>query len=74
MEPVIQEILQHISVLNDDYTALSASLGEVKIDVAVIKSQMGQGIWFFRAIMGAFIVLGVTQFWQIITMKKNGKK
>ena len=59
MEPVIQEILQHISVLNDDYSLLAASVGELKIDVAVIKNQMGQGIWFFRAILGAFVLLGL---------------
>ncbi len=74
MEPVIQQILTHIQVLNEDYTALSASVGTLKVDVAVIKSQMGQGIWFFRAILGAFVVLGVTQFWQVVIMKKNGKK
>ena len=74
MDPVIQEILKHIAVLNDDYTALSASVGVLKVDVAVIKSQMGQGIWFFRAILGAFILLGISQFWQVVIMKKNGKK
>ena len=64
MEQIIQEILKHIAVLNDDYTRLAS-------DVAVLKSQMDLLMWWFKAIMGAFIVLIVTQLWQVCKMIKK---
>lgn len=74
MEPIIQQILEHLSTLNEDYSILAANVGELKVDMAVIKSQMGQGVWFLKAIIGAFIVLGITQFWQVVIMRRNNKK
>jgi len=62
---IVDEINKHIAVLNDDYTGMS-------IDVAILKSQMCEIIWWFKAILGATIVLVVTQFWQVIILRKNG--
>lgn len=64
---MINEIELHISVLNDDYTALS-------VDVAVLKSQMSQITWLMRVIIGGFIGLLLTQFWQVSVLKKSNKK
>jgi len=66
-QQTISEILKHITILNDDYTKLA-------MDVAVLKSQVADLIWYFRAVMGGLIVLVVTQFWQVIIMKKNNNK
>jgi len=63
----IQEVMKHIAVLNDDYTKMS-------IDIAVLKNQVSEIIWWFRAIAGAFIVMMISQFWQIILLRKNDKK
>ena len=62
---IVDEINKHITVLNDDYTRMS-------IDVAILKSQMREIMWWFKAILGATIVLVVTQFWQVIILRKNG--
>ena len=67
MEDIIADILSHIEVLNDDYTQLS-------VDVAILKNDVATLMWWFKAFMGAFIILGVSQFWQIFILKKNGKK
>ena len=64
---IIKEMNAHISVLNDDYTKLS-------IDVAVLKNQIASMVWWTRTIVGSFIVLLITQIWQLILIKKNGKK
>ena len=64
---IIREIMQHIAVLNDDYSALS-------IDVAVLKSQMAQIVWFVKTIFGAILIMLVTQAYQIFQIRKNGKK
>ena len=63
----IAEINQHIAVLNDDYTKIS-------VDVAILKSQMGEIMWWFKAVLGATIVMLVSQFWQVLIMRKNGQK
>ena len=63
-DQIIQEILQHIKVLNEDYT-------KIAMDVAVLKSQMAELLWYFKAVMVAFIGLIVSQVWQLIVMKKN---
>ena len=63
----IQEVMKHIAILNDDYTKMS-------IDIAVLKNQVSEIIWWFRAIAGAFIVMMISQFWQIILLRKNDKK
>ena len=63
----IQEVMKHIAILNDDYTKMS-------IDIAVLKNQVSEIIWWFRAIAGAFIVMMISQLWQIILLRKNDKK
>lgn len=67
IEQSIIEIMQHIKVLNDDYTKLS-------VDVAILRTQMDAilkiGWIFVVAIIGSFI----TQIWQLIIMNRNGKK
>jgi hypothetical protein len=66
-DQIIQEILQHLKTLNDDYTQLA-------MDVAVLKAQMAELLWYFKAVMVAFIGLIVSQIWQLIVMKKNNYK
>ncbi len=64
----INEINRHITVLNDDYTAIS-------VDVGILKSQMEMVVWFFRIIIAGFIGIIITQFWQIMLInKKNNRK
>lgn len=66
-QEIISQILQHIQVLNDDYTKMS-------VDVAVLKAQMETIVWWFRIIGAGFVGLMITQFWQIVILRKNGKK
>ena len=65
MEETIKLIQESIKILNDHS-------GELAIDVAVLKTQMSNLIWWGRAIVGAFILMLVTQFWQVFLMRKNG--
>jgi len=62
----ITEINRHIAVLNDDYSRMSAN-------VAVLQNQMASMVWWTRSIGIAFIGLLITQGWQLLLMKKNGK-
>jgi hypothetical protein len=64
-QELLNEIWRHIAKLNDDYTQMS-------VDVAILKAQMASICWWFRAIAGAFIVLLITQVWQILILRKNG--
>ena len=64
---IVDEINQHIAVLNDEF-------GKISVDVAVLKSQMENILWWFKAIMGATIVMLVTQLWQVVILRKNGQK
>ena len=65
--PVIQGMAKHIAVLNEDYTALSVS-------VAVLESQMREVLYIIKAVaLGLIAFLGM-QVWQIIIMRRNGKK
>ncbi|HBX15898.1 MAG: hypothetical protein UV20_C0009G0027 [Candidatus Magasanikbacteria bacterium GW2011_GWA2_42_32] len=65
------ENAKHITVLNDDFTALTKNYTGIAIDVAVLKSQVSDFIWWFRSIAGAFIILIVSQAWQIILLRKK---
>jgi len=60
--------------LNDDYTALKDGYTTLSVDVGILKSQVSDLIWYFRAGMGSLIVLMVSQFWQVMRIYKNGKK
>ena len=62
----IQKIQEAINIINHNST-------EMQIDIAVLKEQVGSLIWFTRIFIVAFVGLIVTQFWQLIIMKKNGK-
>jgi len=60
-------ILERLYVLNEDYTQLS-------VDVAVLKNQVSAMTFWTRTIATTFIALMITQIWQLILIKKNGKK
>ncbi|KKN17881.1 hypothetical protein LCGC14_0961400 [marine sediment metagenome] len=64
---MILDIMNHIRVLNDDYTTLS-------VDVGVLKNQMSSMLWWFRAFASASMVILVTQIWQVLHLRRNGKK
>lgn len=66
LSTTINYLLQEIKIINDE-------TGQIQIDVAVLKTQMAELFWWFRAVMGALIALGITQFWQIKKLIKNGK-
>lgn len=70
----ITEINRHIAVLNDDYTALSQNYNDLKVQVAILETKVAEICWWFKAVAGAFVVIAVTQIWQLMVMRKNGKK
>ena len=66
-QEIIKSIQESIKILNDHS-------GELAVDVAVLKAQMATMTWWFRAIVGAFVVMIVGQFWQVVVLRKrNGK-
>lgn len=67
MDPQIQEILNHISKLNEEF-------GQIQVSVAVLQTQMETIVWWFRALGVAVIGMLVSQVWQIGLMRKNNKK
>jgi len=64
MEQQIIQILNHIAVLNDEF-------GTIQVDVAILKFQMSQISFWFRALVMAFVVFGLSQIWQVYRMIKN---
>jgi hypothetical protein len=46
-------------------------MGSVKIDVAVLKTQMAEIMYWFRIVAGVFIVGVGTQIWQLILLKRK---
>ena len=63
---IINEIRNSVSIMNSE-------LGQVQIDVAVLKAQVSEIMWTTRAIVGAFIILFVSQIWKMIMAFKNNK-
>jgi len=63
---IIAEIQNHVQTINGE-------LGDIKIQVAILQTQMGEIIWWFKAFAVSIITLLVTQGWQIITMRRNNK-
>ena len=81
MDPAIQEILKHIAILNDEVGGIEilqqqmqVGQQQIAIDVAILKTQMSGLMFWFKGFAGAFIIFLGTQFWQVVIMKKNGKK
>ena len=66
-QEVIKSIQESIKTLNDHS-------GELTVDVAVLKTQMATMVWWFRAIVGAFIIMIVSQFWQVFVLRKQNNK
>ena len=65
MEQLIQELWNHISVMN-------AEMGNIEVSVAVLQAQMESILYWGRLGIGAAIVILITQLFQIIQIKKNG--
>ena len=67
MEEIILQFAENIATINEE-------LGLLQIDVEILKFQMAQITWWFRAFVGTIIILIVSQAWQLIWMRKNNKK
>ena len=63
---MIEEIMRHIAILNDEY-------GQIQIDVAILKTQMANMVYWGRLGVGALVVMLITQGFQLLQIKKNGK-
>ena len=66
-DPILQQILNHIAILNDE-------MGQVQISIAVLQTQMTEIQWWFRGISVAILGLLISQAWQVVFMRKNNKK
>jgi len=64
MEIIIQELWEHISVMNSE-------MGAIQIDVATLKAQMSQVLWLQRAVLA--IVIGFILS-KVLTRTFNNKK
>ncbi len=64
---MIKEIMEHVTVLNDDYTELSKNL-------AILTERVEWLCKFFWVIVSAVVGLVATQIWQLIILGKNNKK
>jgi len=63
----IQEILKHIQIINDE-------MGGMEIKIAILQTQMETLVYWFRIIGAGFVGMFISQVWQILLLKKNGKK
>ena len=64
MEIIIQELWEHISVMNSE-------MGAIQIDVATLKAQMSQVLWLQRAVL--VIAIGFILS-KVLTRTFNNKK
>jgi len=65
--PVLQEIQTHINIINGE-------LGRTMIDVAWLKQSFWELMSWIR-IIGCGIIVGIIlSAWNLIVVKKNGKK
>ena len=64
MEIIIQEIWEHISVMNSE-------MGVIQIDIATLKAQMSQVLWLQRAVV--LMILGFI-ISKVLTKTFNNKK
>lgn len=78
MQLVISEMSKHIAVLNDDYTAISATVksmgetqGQIRIDLAVLTNQVEILMKVFWFVMAASIGAFITNIWQLVKMHKK---
>ena len=65
-DPIIQQILTHISVLNDEVSS-------IEITLAILTERIDWLVKFFWVVATALVGIGVSQAWQIRRMIKNGK-
>ena len=52
MEQIIGEMLNHISILNDEVGGIQQSVGTLQVDVGILKAQMSQILWLQRIVLG----------------------
>ena len=67
MEQLIQELWNHISVMN-------AEMGRIEISVAILQTQMESIMYWGRYLGMAISGIFIAQLVQIIQIKRNGKK
>lgn len=65
---LIAEIQKHVSLINGELTSL-------KIDIAVLQTQMENLIFWFRLLVGGFVAFVISQVWQMFCLRKlNNRK
>lgn len=60
----IREITSHIAKINDE-------LGQLQVDVAVLKTQVSELMWWFRGTAAGLIILIVGRLWKLIISFRN---
>ena len=68
-----QIIFEAIKEIRNAIVVINGELGGGKIDVAVLKAQVGEIMWTTRAIVGAFVVLFASQIWRVIVNYRNNR-
>ena len=58
---VIKDAINHVNVLNSE-------MGDVKVSMAALETQMSMIIWLVKTIIAASLAFLVTQFWQVIKL------
>lgn len=67
-------IFQAIQEIRDSIITINGEVGAAQIDIAVLKTQMAELIWWFRLIVGGFFVWFVTQLGKVVLWIKNNRK
>ncbi len=72
MEQIIGEMLNHISILNDEVGGIQQSVGTLQVDVGILKAQMSQILWLQRIVLGIVLAFIGGRILKLIV--KNNKK
>jgi len=71
MDPIIQQILEHVAKINDELGGVQKEMGNIKADVAVLKAQINEIIWLLRALGSAVLLWFITRLGSVTRFFKN---
>jgi len=68
-------LLQFIQPIQDSIKILNDHSGIMTADIAVLKTQMGELVYWGRFVMGGILIIVIERIVSVaLTIKKNGKK
>ena len=65
------ECVQYLTEISKELLAIRNEFNHIEIDVAILKTQMSELMWWFKAVMLVSVGFVITQIWQLLIMRKK---